>query len=147
MLCALCQTKFCWNCNAILNKLANPYDHFANNPVCHLFGHVAIASDLTESELDSFNDEEKFLEMLKSSQSEQFNPLDLFLCPGCCCNYVRDRSKINVINCIVCRKKYCFMCRKALSGLDEPIEKAKEHFEVSFCRYQELGKPPTKEIK
>jgi len=67
MICTLCQTKFCWNCNAILDKMANPYDHFANNPNCDLFGHVAVANDLTETELESFNDEEKFLEMLKSS--------------------------------------------------------------------------------
>jgi hypothetical protein len=75
------------------------------------------------------------------------NPLEIFLCPGCCCNYVRESSKINVINCIVCNKKYCFMCRKKIGNLGDPVETVMEHFNVSFCRYQELGKPLTKEIK
>lgn len=136
MLCGLCQTKFCWNCNEILNGLANPYDHFANNTVCVLFGNVAVQNNLTEQELHAMEDENRFAEMLTASENELMNPLDIFMCPGCCCSYIRDRSKLNIINCIVCNKKLCFMCKKVLStSLTTPNEDLKEHFEVSFCYY------------
>lgn len=118
MICTLCQTKFCWSCNAVLDKMANPYDHFVNNEKCILFGHVAVNSELTETELAGLEDDAKFKEMLKQSEVERLDPLDLFMCPTCCCHYIRERSKVNVINCIVCRKKLCFMCKKNLGPID-----------------------------
>ncbi|KAK5983118.1 RBR-type E3 ubiquitin transferase [Trichostrongylus colubriformis] len=32
MVCSMCDTHFCWNCDAILGR--NPYKHFNNSPDC-----------------------------------------------------------------------------------------------------------------
>jgi hypothetical protein len=122
MMCSLCFTKFCWNCNECLDKLTNPYDHFVNNNKCALFGHVAINSELTETELESLEDDTKFRQMMEGKETELMDPLDLFMCPTCCCYYIRERSKVNVISCIVCKKKLCFMCKKNLGPLDGPVD-------------------------
>lgn len=140
MLCTRCDTKFCWACDSRLNHLSNPYDHFQNNPNCALFGAVAINTELNETELAALEDETKFKEMLSGAEKEMIDPLDRFMCPTCCCFYIRQRSGLNVIDCIVCKKKLCFMCKKTIGALDSSVEDVKKHFEVSFCYYQDPKK-------
>jgi len=41
-------------------KMINPYEHFYNNPNCLLFGENTLSRELTDKELEAFNDEEAF---------------------------------------------------------------------------------------
>lgn len=130
MTCQQCNTKFCWECKAIL-PWPNPYDHFNDNPACWTFGNE-VQEELKQEVLDQHVDpEQAALAIMNVSNTAN--------CPKCSSFIVRPPSKINLLKCDTCQIYFCFNCGRGLGKLIDGEEAAKKHFEIAFCFYRPLS--------
>ena len=100
--CPRCFQEFCWAC---LSK-AKGQKHFKENPGCKSLDGVFQLDFITQQMKD---------EGAITEYNDYVNLKFCARCPGC--NQINEKkTKCNAISCLLCKKPFCYICNKSISG-------------------------------